>query len=226
MKSLTEAHLATLRRHMVEVIEIEYDLTAQETGLRSLDFRLRDALLATPRHRFVPEQLASLAYGDQPLPIGFDKTISQPFMSALMIDLLELRPGSRVLEVGTGLGYQTALLSSLVARVWSVDVVEEFVIAAAERLDALDLTNITLRVGDGSRGWPDEAPFDAILVSAAARKLPNVLIGQLALGGQMVLPLGSTDGRQHLARIKRSGEDEVTVTEIMPVRFTALETAM
>ncbi|HEX8554884.1 MAG TPA: protein-L-isoaspartate(D-aspartate) O-methyltransferase [Sphingomonas sp.] len=226
MKPLTEVHLAILRRHMVEVIEIEYDLTSQETGLDVINSRLRDALLRIPRHRFVPDPLASMAYNDQPLPIGFEKTISQPFMSALMIDLLDLRPGDRVLEVGTGLGYQTALLSSLAAKVWSVDVVEEFAVTAADRLGTLGLGNITLRVGDGSRGWSDEAPFDAILVSAAARDFPDALIGQLAPSGRMVLPLRRSDGRQHLARIVRSGEDEVTVDEIMAVQFTDLETVI
>ena len=225
MKPLTDAHLATLRRHMVEVIEIEYDLTADETGRDAPAPRLRAALLEVPRHRFVPEPLAPFAYRDQPLPIGFDKTISQPFMSALLVDLLDLRPGDRVLEVGTGLGYQTALLSRLAGHVWSVDVVEEFVVAAAERLLALDLANITLRVGDGSRGWPDEGVFDAILVSAAARELPEPLAAQLAIGGRMVLPLGTRDGGQVLARVTREGPEEVNIAELMAVQFTELETA-
>jgi protein-L-isoaspartate(D-aspartate) O-methyltransferase len=223
---LTEVHLATLRRHMVEVIEIEYDLAADEIGAASLDRRLREALLRMPRHRFVPDPFLALAYSDQPLPIGFDKTISQPFMSALMIDLLRLRPDDRVLEVGTGLGYQTALLSRLAAGVWSVDVVEEFVLSAAERLHALELTNVTLRVGDGGRGWPDEAPFDAILVSAAVRTLPIALAGQLASGGRMVLPIGEGEGGQRLVRVERSGNADVSLVEIMPVQFTHLETVI
>ena len=226
MKALTDAHLATLRRHMVEVIEIGYDLAADEIGAASLDPRLREVLLRIPRHRFVPDPLLPFAYSDQPLPVGFDKTISQPFMSALMIDLLRLGPGDRVLEIGTGLGYQTALLSRLAAAVWSVDVVEEFVLSAAERLRALELTNITLRVGDGGRGWSDEAPFDAILVSAAVRTLPMALAGQLAPGGRMVLPLGGGDGGQRLVRVDRSGDAEVTLAEIMPVQFTDLETVI
>lgn len=226
MKPLTEAHLTILRRHMVEVIDMEYDLTAAETGLASPDPRLREALLAVPRHRFAPDEIARFAYRDQPLPIGFAKTISQPFMSALMIDLLELRPGERVLEVGTGLGYQTALLSSLAAQVWTVDVVEEFVLEAVQRLGALALTNITLRVGDGSRGWADAAPFDAILVSAAASELPAALASQLAIGGRMVLPLTGKHGKQALARVRRTAADAVTIAEIMPVQFTALETVI
>jgi protein-L-isoaspartate(D-aspartate) O-methyltransferase len=141
-----------------------------------------------------------------------------------MIDLLQVRPGGRVLEVGTGLGYQTALLASLGAQVWSVDVVEEFVEAAAQRLHALDLTDITLRVGDGSRGWADQAPFDAILVSAAAKELPVALVAQLVVGGRMVLPLTGGEGQQALTAVERTAVDAATVAEVMPVHFTALET--
>jgi protein-L-isoaspartate(D-aspartate) O-methyltransferase len=223
MKPLTDQHLATLRRHMVEVIDIEYELLADATACARASAPLRDALYEVPRHLFVPPQLAAVAYRDQPLPIGFDKTISQPFLSALMIDLLALEAGDRVLEVGTGLGYQTALLARLAGEVWSVDVVEEFVLGAAARLRLLDVANVTLRVGDGSRGWPDKAPFDAILVSAAARELPTALAEQLAVGGRMVLPLGEP-GAQRLTRIERISAKEVAATEIMTVQFTALET--
>ncbi|HEX8387708.1 MAG TPA: methyltransferase domain-containing protein, partial [Sphingomonas sp.] len=146
-----------------------------------------------------------------------------PFMAALMIDLLDLKPSDRVLEVGTGLGYQTALLAGLCAAVWSVDVVEEFVVAAAERLAALDRANVTLRVGDGSRGWPDEGPFDAILVSAAAKELPHALASQLQVGGRMVLPIGGK-GVQRLTRVERISDDEVAAAEVMSVQFTELET--
>lgn len=223
MKGLTDDHLATLRRHMVEVIDIEYELTGDDTGRARMDGRLREAMLSLPRHLFVPPQLGALAYQDRPLPIGFDKTISQPFMSALMIDLLDLRPGDRVLEVGTGLGYQTALLADLAGEIWSVDVVEEFVVAAAQRLRALDRTNVTLRVGDGSRGWSDQAPFDAILVSAAAKDMPEQLAGQLEVGGRMVLPIGDK-GAQKLTRVERTSDEEVAAAEVMLVQFTELET--
>jgi protein-L-isoaspartate(D-aspartate) O-methyltransferase len=223
MKALTEKHLAILRRHMVEVVEIEYELASEEIGRD----RPSDAVLAamgeTPRHLFVPPPLAAMAYDDRPLPIGFDKTISQPFMGALMIDLLDLEPGARVLEVGTGLGYQTALLATVSGAVWSVDVVEEFIDAAAARLTLLGHTNVALRVGDGSRGWPDEAPFDAILVSAAARDVPSALAAQLKIGGRMVLPVGE-EGAQRLIRAERLGEEELGVQEIMRVQFTELET--
>lgn len=222
MKALTDEHLATLRRHMVEVVDIEYELTSDETGRGRIDERLRRAMLEVPRHLFVPTPIAAMAYQDRPLPIGFDKTISQPFMGALMIDLLDLAPGDRVLEVGTGLGYQTALMAELAAEVWSVDVVEEFVVAAAARLQLLDRTNVSLRVGDGSRGWAEHGPFDAILVSAAAKELPAALVGQLKLGGRMVLPLGDK-GEQRLTRVERTGEEEVTAHGMMAVQFTELE---
>src|SRR6187200_2245572 len=158
MKPLTEEHLALLRRHMVELVEMHFDLAGDEIGERTLDPALRRALMEVPRHLFVPLQLAGAAYQDTPLPIGFDKTLSQPFIGALMLDLLDLAPGMRVLEVGTGLGYQAAVLADLGAEVFSVEVVEEFAEAASVRLAALGQL-VTIRVGDGSRGWPEHAPF-------------------------------------------------------------------
>src|SRR5690606_29161013 len=150
---------------------------------------LRRALLEVPRHLFVPLQLAGAAYQDTPLPIGFDKTVSQPFIGALMIDLLELTPGTRVLEVGTGLGYQAAVMAEMGAEVFSVEVVEEFAVAARALLKALG-HGADVRTGDGARGWPEHAPFDAMLVTAAAPEPPPKLIEQLAPGGRMVIPLG------------------------------------
>jgi protein-L-isoaspartate(D-aspartate) O-methyltransferase len=222
MKPLSEAHLSTLRRHMVEVIDIEFDLMSDEIGRSELSPRLREALLSVPRHLFVPPEIAALAYQDRPLPIGFNKTISQPFMGALMIDLLELEAGDRVLEVGTGLGYQTNILTALATRVFSVEVVEEFASLAEARLRQLGCSGVSLRVGDGSRGWADAAPFDAILVSAAAREMPVALAEQLKPGGRMVLPLGEP-GMQRLVQVRRQGR-ELAVREIMAVEFTGLET--
>lgn len=223
MRPLSEAHLAILRRHMVEVIDIEFDLLREETGRPAPSTRVRDALLAVPRHLFVPAQLAMLAYQDRPLPIGFDKTISQPFMAALMIELLDLQASDQVLEVGAGLGYQTAILSRLSRRVWSVEVVEEFAGIADARLIELGHDNVTIRVGDGSRGWPEVAPFDAILVCAGAKALPEGLIQQLEPdGGRLVMPLGEP-GAQRLVRGVRNG-NELTLREMMGVQFTELET--
>lgn len=224
MKPMSEAHLAILRRHMVEVIGIHVDLLGEELGRSALDQRVVEALLDVPRHRFVPPPLAPLAYQDTPLPIGFDKTISQPFIAALMIDLLAPQAGESVLEVGTGLGYQAALLSELAAQVWSVEVVEEFAAEARARLRELGVANVGIRVGDGRRGWPEHAPFDRILVTAAAERPPSALLGQLKPGGRMVLPTGSAE-MQHLTVIEKDAAGETTSQDIIPVRFTLLETA-
>src|SRR5215213_3841868 len=168
MKPMTEEHLAVLRRHMVEVIEIHAELIEEELGKPALDARVLEAMLRVPRHLFVPGPLAAAAYQDAPLPIGFGKTISQPLMCALMTDLLAPGPQDAVLEVGTGLGYQTALLAELAVRVWSVEIVEELAAGAEARLQLLGYTKVGIRVGDGSRGWAEHAPYDKVLVAAAA----------------------------------------------------------
>ena len=221
MKALTEKHLAILRRHMVDVITIHADLSSEETGKSALDERVLDVTRELPRHLFVPAPVAAAAYEDMPLPIGFDKTISQPFMVALMTDLLDPQPGDDVLEVGTGLGYQTAILAGLAGRVWSVEIVEEFVTAAEARLKLVGIANASVRVGDGSRGWGEHAPFDKILVAAAAKELPPALIEQLKPNGRLVMPLGPVEA-QHLTLVQK-GVDGVRRRELMPVRFTELE---
>ena len=223
MKPLTEEHLALLRRHMVELVEMHFDLAGDEIADRALGAALRRALMEVPRHMFVPLQLAGAAYQDTPLPIGFEKTISQPFIAALMLDLLELTPGTRVLEVGTGLGYQAAVMAALGAEVFSVEVVEEFTEAAGARFAALGY-KVAVRAGDGARGWPEHAPFEAILVTAAAREPPEKLVEQLAPGGRMVIPLG--DGEvQQLSVVEKALDGTIAILALMPVRFTRLELA-
>ena len=222
MKPMTEQHLAILRRHMVEVVEMHFDLASDEIGADRLDPRLRAALTGVPRHLFVPSQIAPAAYQDSPLPIGFDKTLSQPFIGALMLHLLELTPGERVLEVGTGLGYQAAVMAELGAEVFSVEIVEEFAAAARIRLGALAL-DAEIRVGDGSRGWAEHAPFDRILVTAASEWPPQPLVDQLAPGGRMVMPLGGKDV-QHLTVLTKQEDGNIDASPIIPVRFTQLET--
>ncbi len=224
MKPMTEEHLAVLRRHMVEVVAIHADLLEEELGKAALDGRVVDAMLRVPRHLFVPAPLAALAYQDTPLPIGFDKTISQPFMCALMTDLLAPAPHEAVLEVGTGLGYQTAVLAELAGRVWSVEIVEEFAAGAEARLRRLGYPNVGIRVGDGSRGWAEHAPFDKVLVAAGAERVPPALLEQLKPGGRLVLPLGPAEG-QRLTVVDKGAEDgRLRVRELIPVLFSRLET--
>lgn len=221
MKPLEDKHLAILRRHMVELIEMHFELAADELGERTLDPALRRALMAVPRHLFVPLQIAGAAYQDTPLPIGFDKTVSQPFIGALMLDLLELTPGTRLLEVGTGLGYQAAVAAEMGAEVFTVEVVEEFAEAARSRFEALGL-KAEVRTGDGARGWSEFAPFEAVLVTAAAPEPPEKLVEQLAPGGRMVIPLGGGEVQQ-LSVVEKALDGTVAILALMPVRFTRLE---
>src|SRR5215211_4337082 len=219
MKALTDKHLAIFRRHMVDVIGIHAELSSEEIGKSELDARVMAVMEEVPRHLFVPAPVASAAYEDMPLPIGFNKTISQPFMIALMTDLLDLHPSDEVLEVGTGWGYQTAVLARLAGRIWSVEIVEEFVGAAESRLSQLGIANVSLRVGDGSRGWAEHAPFDKILVAAGAKEVPPALIAQLKPGGRLVMPVGPAEA-QHLTLVEKDADDRIGVRELMPVRFS------
>ena len=223
MKAMNEAHFAVLRRHMVEVIAIHVELASEELGKAALDDRVMAAMGRVPRHRFVPAPLASVAYQDMPLPIGFDKTISQPFIVAVMTDLLAPLPHEVVLEVGTGLGYQAAVLAELAGRVWSVEIVEELATEAEARLRRLGYANVGIRIGDGSRGWAEHAPFDKILVTAAAELAPPALIEQLKPGGRMVLPVGATDA-QTLTVLDKDALGRVTRRQLLPVCFSRLET--
>ena len=223
MREMSEAHFAVLRRHMVEVIAIQVERADEELGKAALDPRVLAAMADVPRHRFVPLPLATLAYHDAPLPIGFDKTISQPFMVAVMTDLLAPLPTDTVLEVGTGLGYQTAILTRLARRVWSVEVVEELALEAEVRLARLGYPNVETRVGDGSRGWAEHAPFDKILVAASAEVVPPALVDQLRPGGRMVLPLGGEEA-QALTVLDKDATGQVKRRALLPVRFSRLET--
>ena len=223
MKPLNESHFAILRRHMVEIIAIHADLASDDIGKAMLDERVMAAMRKVPRHVFVPAPLAPYAYQDTPLPIGFDKTISQPFVVALMTDLLSPRPDEKVLEVGTGLGYQTAVLAELTGRVWSIEIVDEFASVARDLLRRLGYANIEIREGDGSRGWREHAPFDKILVSAAADKAPPILLDQLKPGGRLVMPLGPEE-MQHLTVVEKDVNGQTRVQELLPVRFSRLET--
>jgi protein-L-isoaspartate(D-aspartate) O-methyltransferase len=223
MKPMTDEHLAILRRHMVDVIGIYGDLASDELGKAGFDERVMAAMRRVPRHKFVPESLAPHAYQDTPLPIGFDKTISQPFIVALMTDLLAIEPEDVVLDVGTGLGYQAAISAELASKVWSVEIVEEFAIQAEARLQQLGYTNVSIRVGDGTRGWAEHGPFDKILIAAGAEQTPPALIEQLKPGGRLVLPLGPA-AAQRLTVVDKNSAGRISIREGIPVRFTELET--
>ena len=221
MKPMTEKHLAILRRHMVEIVDMHMELASEEIGRSALSPRLRRAMIDVPRHLFVPQPLMAMAYQDTPLPIGFDKTVSQPFIGGLMLELLEIEPNDRVLEVGTGLGYQAAVMAEIGASVFSVEVVEEFAEAAQARFAAFDY-DIEVRVGDGTRGWSEHAPFDAVLVTAATTAPPPQLVAQLKPGGRMVVPLGGKDVQQ-LSVVEKGADGRTATRSLMPVRFTQLE---
>jgi protein-L-isoaspartate(D-aspartate) O-methyltransferase len=222
MKPMSEAHFAILRRHMVEVIGIHVDLASEELGKAALDERVLAAMRKVPRHRFAAPFLAAHAYQDTPLPSGFDKTISQPFVVALMTDLLGPKPHESILEVGTGLGYQAAVLADLAGRVWSVEIVEELAGQAEANLRQLGCSNV-VRIGDGSRGWRENAPYDRALLTAAAERLPPAILDQVKPGGRVVLPLGP-DEAQWLTVVDKGTDGQTSVRELIPVRFSRLET--
>jgi len=223
MKAMDEKHFAILRRHMIDVIAIHTDLLSEELSKAVLSERVLAAMMRVPRHLFVPGELAALAYHDTPLPIGFDKTISQPFICALMTDLLEPAPHEVILEIGGGSGYQAAILAELAGQVWTVEIVEELANQAESRLQQLGYSTIGIRVGDGTRGWVEHAPYDKILATASAERPPVALLEQLKPGGRLVLPMGLPDA-QRLTVIDKDGAGETRTRELIPVRFTELET--
>jgi protein-L-isoaspartate(D-aspartate) O-methyltransferase len=186
------------------------------------DPRVLDAMRAVPRHEFVPATLREDAYGDSPLPIGHGQTISQPYIVALMTELARPSPSDRVLEVGTGSGYQAAVLSQLVARVFSVELVDPLAQSAASTLRRLGYGNVTVRSGDGYLGWPDEAPFDIIIVTAAPEEVPAALLAQLKPGGRLIVPVGRVWDVQDLQLIEKDATGSVSTRSVIPVRFVPM----
>jgi protein-L-isoaspartate(D-aspartate) O-methyltransferase len=210
------------RREMVAAIRTIADHLAAEVGKTGLDERVLRVMAKVPRHEFVPVEVLPYAYANMPLPIGFNKTISQPLMVAVMTDLLELKPDDVVLEIGTGLGYQSAILGELVRKVYSVEIIDELAQRAVRQLKSEGYANVEVRVGNGYFGWPEHAPFDKVIVTAAPQLIPPSLLQQLRNGGKMVVPAGLLDAQQ-LVLVDKHDNGRVTMREILRVRFSPLE---
>jgi protein-L-isoaspartate(D-aspartate) O-methyltransferase len=180
------------------------------------------ALRAVPRHEFVPPDLASEAYSDNPLPIGYGQTISQPYIVGYMSEMLKLAPEHKVLEIGAGSGYQAAVLSRLAREVYTIEIVEPLGVQARDRLERLGYRNIHVRIGDGYRGWPEEAPFDRIILTAAPPEIPEALIEQLAPGGRLIAPVGPSYGDQEIILVDKDAEGRIHTKTDLPVRFVPM----
>ena len=206
---------------MIEEIAAEAAATADYTGRPAFDGRVMTAMASVPRHAFVPPVEEAYAYINNALPIGHGQTISQPYIVALMTDLLDPRPDHSVLEIGTGSGYQAAILSELVRHVYSVEVIPELAAEASERLQRLGYRNVSVRAGDGNAGWPEHAPYNGIIVTAAAAQIPAALLAQLRDSGRMVVPV-EKNGGQELVLIEKSAQGVVSQRSILPVAFVPL----
>jgi protein-L-isoaspartate(D-aspartate) O-methyltransferase len=213
---------AQARAAMVETIAAMQDSTSEALERDKIDPRVLLAMATVPRHVLVPEALRSAAYENRPLPIGHGQTISQPYIVALMTDLLRLQPGDRVLEIGTGSGYQAAVLAELGMQVYSIEIIEPLGEQARTNLARLGYDDIEVRIGDGYYGWEEQAPFDAIIVTAAASHIPPPLIRQLRPGGHMIIPVGSRFMVQQLVLVDKDEDSEVTTRQVLPVHFVPL----
>ena len=220
LQACAQSEFADEREFMVEQVVRLAELTGEETARPQFADRVIDALRTVPRHEFVPEPFrGAAAYRNSPLPIGNGQTISQPYIVALMTDLAEAGSDSVVLEIGTGSGYQAAVLAEFVDRVYTIEIIEPLGLRAAETLERLDYSNVSVRIGDGYRGWPEFAPFDAILVTAAPEEVPEPLIQQLKPRGRLVIPVGPENEIQSLQVLEKTESGETRVTDVLPVRF-------
>lgn len=210
------------RARMVQLIEQDVRETSLYLDKSRLDMRVMEALAEVPRHRFVPVDIRDQAYENRPLPIGHGQTISQPYIVAIMTDLIAPQQDHRALEIGTGSGYQAAILSRLVKQVFSMEIVEPLGEQARERLKDLGYHNIEVDIADGYHGWEKHAPFDIIIVTAAASHIPPPLIKQLKPGGKMIIPVGSRFMTQQLLLVDKAPDEAITVRQILPVRFVPL----
>ena len=218
LQAYAQSDFADEREAMVEQIVQLAELNSGETGRSRFADHVIDALRAVPRHEFVPEPFRNAtAYRDSPLPIGSGQTISQPYIVALMTDLADAGPDSIVLEIGSG--YQATVLAEFVDHVYTIEIFDELGRRAAETLERLDYDNVSVRIGDGYQGWPEFAPFDAILVTAAPETIPEPLIEQLKPGGRMVIPVGSEHTIQSLQVLEKTEQDGTRITDVLPVRF-------
>jgi len=210
------------RQDMVKAIISDVQTTSIYLDKEALDPRVMDAMAKVPRHEFVPFLQKSYAYQNRPLPIGHGQTISQPYIVAIMTDLLKPKPNDRVLEIGTGSGYQAAILSEVVSEVYTIEIISALGEEAEKRFKKLHYRNIHSRIGDGYYGWENAAPFDGIVVTAAASHVPPPLIAQLKPGGRMVIPVGSPFLLQYLVIVEKHPDGKVTSKQILPVRFVPL----
>ncbi|MCR4302812.1 MAG: protein-L-isoaspartate(D-aspartate) O-methyltransferase [Gallionella sp.] len=210
------------RHKMVEEVSADTAATSSYSGSSALSPRVIAAMERVERHRFVPADLATVAYLNRPLPIGYGQTISQPFIVALMTNLMKVKAGDRVLEIGTGSGYQAAILAEIAGSVYSIEIIAPLGNEAGDRLSSLGYRNVQTRVGDGYYGWPEAAPFDAIIVTAATSHVPPPLLKQLKPGGRMVIPLGTQFMTQFLMLVEKKMDGSATTRQILPVRFVPL----
>lgn len=211
-----------MREEMVRAVKADMSQVRTYVGIDKLSDAVIDALNRVERHRFVPDEYRPYAYDNSPLPIGEGQTISQPFIVALMTELLEVNENSRVLEVGTGSGYQAAVLAEIVDRVYTVEIVGALAEEATARLAKLGYANVDVRQGDGTLGWPEEAPFDGIIVTAAGIEIPPSLLEQLAVGAHLVIPIGAQYDAQQLMVITRNADGSFTERKTIPVRFVPI----
>jgi len=210
---------AQQRQQMVTVIEDDVHITEKYINKESFNKIVMQAMNTVPRHEFVPANMRTMAYENRPLPIGHGQTISQPYIVALMTDLLQPQPDQRVLEIGTGSGYQAAVLSHLVEQVYSIEIIEELGESSAHLLTRLGYDNVETRIADGYDGWPQHAPFDSIIVTAAISHIPPPLVQQLKKGGRMVIPVGTRFQTQYLTLVEKDLQGKVTTRQILPVIF-------
>jgi protein-L-isoaspartate(D-aspartate) O-methyltransferase len=222
MQEAQAQDFSAMRSRMAAEVDAMYAQTRAETGLASMSLAVRAALGSVERHRLVPAAQAAAAYRNHPLPIGNGQTISQPYIVALSTDLLKIDSNSVVLDVGTGSGYQAAVLAEIAARVYSVELIPSLGNEARKRLEALGYGNIEIQIGDGYAGWPEKAPFDAIVVTAAAPRVPQALIEQLKPGGRMAIPVGGDGDIQYLKLITKRTDGGYDEKKVLPVRFVPL----